>query len=131
MRRWVEIERDGRTIGLFMDDGPPPARSALPVPYIISDIMEPTEQVDGHFYTSKSQFRAVGKSLGLIEVGNEKLKPPQRSTDRPATRHGRRRAIKDAIDKVRAGQYERYFHPDGTRRRASERAAAVTRGDDT
>ena len=130
MRRWVEIERDGRTIGTFVDDGPPPARSALPVPYIISDIMEPTEQVDGRFYTSKSQFRAVGKSLGLIEVGNEKIQPPQRSTDQPATRHGRRRVIKDAIDKVRAGNYERYFNPDGSSR-AAERAAAIDRGDDT
>ena len=131
MRRWVEIEREGRTIGTFITEGSASARSALPVPYIISDTMEPTEQVDGRYYTSKSQFRAVGKSLGLIEVGNEKLQPRQRATDQPATRHGRRRVIKDAIDKVRAGHYERYFYPDGTRRAAKRAAVTATRGDDT
>ena len=51
------------------------ARSEHPVPYVISDIMPPTEQVDGRFYTSKRQFRAVGRALGLTEVGTEKLTP--------------------------------------------------------
>ena len=47
----------------------PPARSDLPLPYVISDTMPPTEQVDGRFYTSKSQFRAVGRSAwASIEV---------------------------------------------------------------
>ena len=48
--------------------------------------MDPVEQVDGKFYTSKSQFRAVGKSLGLIEVGNEKQtnKVQRASTSRQA-----------------------------------------------
>jgi len=57
-------------------------RSRLPMPHIISDTMDPVEQVDGRFYTSKRQFRAVGRALGLIEVGNEKQKPftPKRST---------------------------------------------------
>jgi hypothetical protein len=119
MRRWVEIEREGRTIGMFVTDGPAPARSALPLPYVISDTMEPTEQVDGQFYTSKSQFRAVGKSLGLIEVGNEKIQPRRRSTDDPAVRRRRKQVAKDAIDKVRAGHYERYFHRDGSRRAVS------------
>jgi len=54
---------------------PQPARSDLPMPHVISDIMEPTEQVDGKFYTSKRQYRAVGRALGLTEVGNEKPKP--------------------------------------------------------
>ena len=126
MRRWVEIERDGRTVGTFVSDSPNPARSALPFPHIISDEMPPTEQVDGRYYTSKSQFRAVGKSLGLIEVGNEKIQPKQRSTDDPAVRRQRRQAAKDAIDKVRAGQYERYFNPDGSRR-----AVSTAPGDDS
>jgi hypothetical protein len=130
MRRWVEIERDGRTIGTFVDDGPPVARSALPLPYVISDTMEPTEQVDGRFYTSKSQFRAVGKALGLIEVGNEKPKPKTRSSADPAVRRARQAQIKTAIEKVRAGHYERYFFPDGTSRRRRATAAA-DRGDDT
>ena len=29
-------------------------RSSLPLPYVISDTMDPVEQVDGKFYTSKS-----------------------------------------------------------------------------
>ena len=53
----------------------PVARSNLPCPYVISDTMPPTEQVDGKFYESKAAFRAVGRALGLTEVGNEKLKP--------------------------------------------------------
>ena len=126
MRRWVEIEREGRIIGTFVDDGPAPARSTLPFPYVISDEMPPTEQVDGRYYTSKSQFRAVGKSLGLIEVGNEKIQPKQRSTDDPAVRRKRLQAAKDAIDKIKAGHYERYFNPDGSRR-----AGSTAPGDDS
>lgn len=80
-----------------------PARSDLPVPYVISDIMEPLEQVDGKFYTSKREFRAVGRALGLIEVGNEKLKPLTRSTDRPEIKTARRKSIKTAIEKYQAG----------------------------
>lgn len=93
-----------------------PARSALPQPYIISDIMDPTEQVDGRFYTSKSQFRAVGRSLGLIEVGNEKLKPRKRATDSREAKEGRRRSIKTALEKFKAGHRPR-FDLDQTRRR--------------
>ena len=80
-----------------------PARSDLPRPYVISDSMEPTEQVDGRFYTSKSQFRAVGRALGLIEVGNEKFKPKKRATDDPAVRDARRVALRKATAKVRGG----------------------------
>lgn len=78
-------------------------RSALPRPYVISDIMEPTEQVDGKFYTSKRQFRAVGRALGLTEVGNEKMPPKKRSTELPETRQARRDSIKQAVEKYRAG----------------------------
>lgn len=133
MRRWVEIERDGRTIGTFVDDGPAVARSALPLPYVISDAMDATEQVDGKFYESKSEFRAVGKALGLTEVGNEKLSPRVRSTRQPGFKEKRKRVLKDALEKVRAGYYERYFHPDGTSRRQQRAAAPVIsdRGEDT
>lgn len=80
-----------------------PARSDLPLPYVISDIMEPTEQVDGRFYTSKRQFRAVGRALGLIEVGNEKFPPKKRSTDLPETRRARRASLKKAVERYQAG----------------------------
>jgi hypothetical protein len=75
------------------------ARSNLPLPYVISDIMPPTEQVDGNFYTSKRAFRAVGRSLGLTEVGNEKIKPTNRVETR-AVKDARRQAVKRAFDKV-------------------------------
>ena len=66
-------------------------RSDLPMPHVISDIMEPTEQVDGNFYTSKSAFRKVGRSLGLTEVGTEKPKP--RREDPSDKRREKRRDV--------------------------------------
>jgi len=107
----------------FVREQTPPARSTLPMPYVISDVMEPTEQVDGKFYTSKRQFRAVGRALGLTEVGNEKPRLKSRSLTTREQRSARQRVIKDAIEKVKAGHYERYYHPDGRRRQpfAAER----------
>ena len=78
-------------------------RSDLPMPMVISDTMDPVEQVDGKFYTSKRQFRAVGRSLGLIEVGNEKFATKQRATTEKAVKEKRRKAIHTAIQKVKAG----------------------------
>ena len=130
MRRLCEvINGDGRRVYRFMDpDRPPPDMlSSLPRPFVISDTMAPTEQVDGKFYTSKSEFRAVGKTLGLIEVGTEKLQPRTRSSADPAFRRKRQEGIKTAIEKVRAGHYERHFFPDGTRRKR----AVVDRGDNS
>jgi hypothetical protein len=101
----------------------PVARSTLPLPNVISDTMPPTEQVDGRFYTSKAAFRAVGRALGLTEVGNEKPRPKQRSATAHEQRVARRRVVKDAIEKVRAGHYERHHHSDGRRRQpAAERS---------
>ena len=78
------------------------ARSEHPIPYVISDIMPPTEQVDGKFYTSKRQFRAVGRALGLVEVGTEKFKPKQRSTDDKSIKEARRQTLRRALAKVRS-----------------------------
>jgi hypothetical protein len=80
-----------------------PKRSDLPVPMIISDEMPATEQVNGNFYTSKRAFRAVGRSLGLIEVGNEKLpaKPKGQESSSPAAKAARREALQKALAKVR------------------------------
>ena len=85
----------------------PVARSSLPCPSVISDTMDPVEQVDGRFYTSKRQFRAVGRSLGLIEVGNEKPKPLVRSTDQRAVKDARRKALRTAAEKFKAGHRAR------------------------
>lgn len=81
----------------------PPASSDLPRPYVISDTMDPVEQVDGRFYTSKSKFRAAGRSLGLIEVGNEKLPPKQRSTDLKHVKESRDNSIRKAVAQYRSG----------------------------
>jgi hypothetical protein len=81
------------------------ARSDLPLPYVISDQMDPTEQVDGKFYTSKSEFRKVGRSQGLTEVGTEKpkLKTTRASAD-PAEKKRRRNSIGKAISEYKAGR---------------------------
>jgi hypothetical protein len=73
------------------------ARSELPRPYVISDIMEPTEQVDGKFYTSKRQFRAIGRAHGLTEVGNEKFKPKTRASSDFQVKKQRKEAICKAV----------------------------------
>ena len=93
----------GPTTWAWVTQREPPKRGELPLPYVISDIMEPTEQVDGNFYTSKSQFRSVGRSLGLIEVGNEKLKPKTRASNDRKVKEERKQSIKIAIEKYKAG----------------------------
>lgn len=85
----------------------PVARSSLPMPHVISDEMPPTEQVDGRFYTSKAAFRRVGRSLGLIEIGNEKLKPKVRSTVAPEVKRKRREALGRAVARYKAGERPR------------------------
>ena len=65
--------------------------------------MEPTEQVDGKFYTSKAAFRAVGRALGLTEVGNEKPGPRQRASASKEAKAQRRQSLKKAIERYKAG----------------------------
>ncbi len=75
----------------------------MPLPFVISDTMEPVEQVDGKFYTSKRAFRAVGRANGLVEVGNERPKPRVRLSQTRAASESRRASIKKAVEQVRAG----------------------------
>jgi hypothetical protein len=105
-KKLIEIREDGRLIYRYVESDPPP-RSHLPAPHVISDEMPPVEQVDGKIYTSKSRFRAVGRALGLIEVGNEKVGPKLRSTAAPTIRQQRRTAIKAAIERYKAGHRPR------------------------
>jgi hypothetical protein len=63
--------------------------------------MDAVEQVDGRFYTSKSAFRRVGRSLGLVEVGNEKFPVKRRSTDLSETKQARRQALRKAWQRVK------------------------------
>jgi hypothetical protein len=102
MRVYVQT---GPTTWAFVTQSTPPKRGDLPLPYVISDIMPPTEQVDGMFYTSKSEFRKVGRSHGLIEIGTEKLKPKTtRASDDPIVKRQRLAAIGRAISEYKAGR---------------------------
>jgi hypothetical protein len=82
-------------------------RSRLPMPYVISDEMPPTENVDGVYYTSKRAFRATSRALNLIEVGNEKFTPFTRSTAKRETKAQRMAALKVAVEKYKAGHRPR------------------------
>jgi len=82
----------------------PVARSALPMPHVISDTMPPTEQVDGRFYTSKRAFRIVGRAHGLTEVGNETIKPKTRSSAAHEVKRSRRDTFRRAVARYRAGE---------------------------
>ena len=86
----------------------PAARSDLPRPMVISDTMDPVEQVDGSWHTSKAKFRAVGRSLGLTEMGNDR-RPPKTFTPDPP--EARRKSIRTAIDKYKAGHRPKPQHP--------------------
>jgi len=86
----------------FVRDETPPARSEFPCPHIISDIMDPVEQVDGRFYESKAAFRAVGRALGLTEVGTERPKPKVRATANPKVKEARQQSLRKAIEKLRS-----------------------------
>ena len=94
----------GPTTWAFVTQSEPPKRGDLPLPYVISDIMEPVEQVDGKFYTSKREYRAVGRSHGLIEVGNEKPKPKVRATNDPIVGEQRRKSLKKAVEQYKSGR---------------------------
>lgn len=109
MTQLIEIE-PGRWI--VSRETLPPKRSDLPRPYVISDTMEPTEQVDGRFYTSKAAFRAVGRALGLEEIGTEKIPPRQRASATRRQKEKRRGSLKLALDQYKAGY--RYVKTEGT-----------------
>ena len=75
---------------------PSAARSALACPMVIGDTMEPTQHVDGNHYTSKSQFRAVTKAKGFVEVGNDParhVRPPKPKPDTAAIRQSVAKAM--------------------------------------
>ncbi len=50
-------------------------RSNFPTPNVITDTIDPLQHpADGNYYGSKSEFRAIARQHGLIEVGNEAQK---------------------------------------------------------
>jgi hypothetical protein len=100
----IELEEFAPGRWRVVKDRHSPPVSGLPRPHVISDTMDPLEQVDGKFYTSKRQYRAVGRAHGLTEVGNEK---PKLRTTRPSQtreeKDRRRASLKKAVERVRAG----------------------------
>jgi len=95
MHGWVKTERGWRKLYGPVRT-PAPARSDLACPRVATDTMDLTEHVDGKFYDSKSQFRAVTKANGMIEVGNDpaRLRPIQRPKADPKAR---REAVAKAV----------------------------------
>lgn len=80
-----------------------PARSFLPCPHIIGDVMEPVQSMlDGKYYTSKSALRATYKKAGCVEVGND----PQRLKPRNRKKKPDLKVIKTTLDIARA-RFER------------------------
>lgn len=77
---------------------PAPKRSGLPTPMVISDTMDAVQHpCTGAYLTSKSAFRAVTKSHGCIEVGNDPAR--HRPRQRPKAD---KKAIRDSLAKARA-----------------------------
>jgi hypothetical protein len=79
-----------------------PKRSDLAAPMVIGDEMPATEQVTGEFFTSKAAFRARGRELGLVEVGNENLKRPPKTYTK--LKHSPREALERAKAQYAAGR---------------------------
>lgn len=74
------------------------ASDALPVPYFISDTMEPVQSMlDGKMYTSKSTLRGTYKAAGMVEVGNDPARLRQRKKPKPD-----RKAIRESLEKATA-----------------------------
>lgn len=96
MSEWVRTERGTlvKRYGAAREYRAP--ASGLCCPRVITDTMDPTEHIDGKFYTSKSEFRAVTKANGMVEVGNDpaRLRPP--APPQP-NRAARREAVSKAV----------------------------------
>lgn len=95
---WFRTER-GTLMKRYGPPATPVARGSFPTPMFTSDCMEPTEHLDGKHYTSKSQYRAVTKAHGMIEVGNDpaRLRPkPKPMPDKQARVDAVKRAVAKA-----------------------------------
>lgn len=93
--KWVWFDNGrGRQVMRKVYDAPPPARSELPCPLVITDNIEVQSMVDGKMYTSKAALRQSYREKGYIEVGNEEMKtPPKPEVDRKRIRESAARAL--------------------------------------
>lgn len=79
-----------------------PARSNLPFPMIMSDVMEPVmSMLDGKMYDSKSALRATYKAAGCVEIGNDPARFKKRERKKVD-----RKEIKTTLEKA-AARYNR------------------------
>lgn len=92
---WIKTDRGWRK-SYGPERKPSDARSDLACPRVSTDTMDLTEHVDGRFYDSKSQYRAVTKANGMVEVGNDpaRLRKPGKPKADP---NKRRDDVKKAI----------------------------------
>ena len=73
------------------------ANPGLATPLINSDTIDLIQsQTDGKYYDSKSALRSEYKRAGVVEVGNDKVKPKE--FDRMA----HRKSVRDSIEKAAA-----------------------------
>lgn len=87
-----------------------PARSNLPFPRIMSDVMAPVQSMlDGKLYESKSALRATYRAAGCVEVGNDPARFRPFVKPKPD-----RRKIKEALEKATA----RFNRGERVKRRA-------------
>lgn len=85
---------------------PVPKRSDLPMPMVITDVMEPVQsQETGLVYDSKSALRAEYRAYGNIEVGNDKRAPFKKPR---VTRDEIKKVVQKAAARVERG--ERNIH---------------------
>lgn len=105
MTRGTFVYRNGKLVekGGPQDVRPVLARSALPMPMLISDDMPAAEHVDGRFYTSKAAFRQVTRANGLTEVGTEKLNRPRPKLSKVAREAGINQAVEKAVARAAHG----------------------------
>ena len=81
-------------------------RAAEPcMPYVMSDIPEYKNMVDGGIIGSRSEHREFLRKNGLVEIGNEGLEVKARKTH---AKHEVAKDIKETIDQLSSG----YVNPD-------------------
>lgn len=78
---WVDLD-DGRSVYRRVREEEPRRRSAFPTPMVMNDQCEVKSMVDGKMYTSKAALRRSYREKGYTEVGNETMKPKERTPDR-------------------------------------------------
>lgn len=71
-------------------------------PYVISDHMEPIKHMgSGRVFDSKSAFRKETRALGMVEMGNDPIKPRKPI---PLDKGQRREALHKALYELRNGK---------------------------